>query len=63
MIISSSMVKILNKEDCVEIKQGVCLCNQGFQFQLYLEKKQRKEENIHGTWKLAGCFMRYSRRV
>ena len=53
MIISSAMTKIMTEQDCVEIKQGVCLCNQGFQFQLYLEKKQRKQENIQINGSLA----------
>lgn len=53
MIISSSMAKIITEKDCVEIQRGVCLCNQGFQFQLYLEKKQRKEENIQINGSLA----------
>ena len=42
MIISSSLVKILDKEDCVEINRGICLCNQGFQFQIWLDKNRRE---------------------
>ena len=40
------MTKIFNENDCVPFKQGACLCNQGFQFQLVLEKKARELEQI-----------------
>lgn len=53
MNILSPMTKIITEKDCIEIKQGVCLCNQGFQFQLCLEKKERKQETIQISGSLA----------
>lgn len=44
MIVSSSMVKILDKKNCLEIKRGICLCNQGFQFQIWVEKSVEKQQ-------------------
>ena len=46
MIISSAMVKILNKQDCLPSAGGHCLCNQGFQFQILLEKKERSAYQV-----------------
>ena len=46
MIISSSMAKIITEKDCVEIQRGVCLCNQGFQFQILVDKKCRSGQQV-----------------
>lgn len=46
MIISSSMKKIMTRDDVKVISRGLCLKNQGFQFQLWLDNKCRVEEKI-----------------
>ena len=46
MIISSSMKKIISRDDCLAVARGVCLCDQGFQFQLCLDEKCRDNAKI-----------------
>ena len=46
MIISSGMVKILTEQDCLPIQSGNCLCNQGYQFQILLDKKERRDHQV-----------------
>ena len=46
MIISSGMVKILTEQDCLPIQSGNCLCNQGYQFQILLDKKERRGHQV-----------------
>ena len=46
MIISSAMKKLLDANDCLPIDHGVCLCDQGFQLQLWLDAAERKNESI-----------------
>lgn len=46
MIISSSMKKLLTSKDCAVIENGACLKNQGFQFQICCEKRDRIDEKI-----------------
>ena len=46
MVISSAMTKIITEKDCVEIQRGVCLCNQGFQFQILVDKKSRSGQQV-----------------
>lgn len=40
------MTKIITEKDCVEIKRGFCLCNQGFQFQVWVDKKVRETQQV-----------------
>ncbi len=46
MKLCSAMTKIFDRNDCIEISEGRCLCNQGFQFQIYLEKRERKDLEV-----------------
>ena len=55
MIIASAMTKLLDEKDCVEVKKGYCLCNQGFQFQIFLDRKKREKEAV----KISGTLTEY----
>ncbi|MBO7344626.1 MAG: DUF4091 domain-containing protein, partial [Clostridia bacterium] len=44
--ISTSNVKIFNKDDCINIKDGTCLKNESFSFQLYLEAEKSVSSKI-----------------
>lgn len=46
MILSSAMVKICKKEDCISQKFAKCLLNQGFQFQILVDTAVDIEEKI-----------------
>lgn len=46
MIISSAMTKLISRDDLKVIARGICLADQGFQFQLLLDKKTRFDEKI-----------------
>ncbi len=45
-VISSSLVKIFNKEDCKPISGGVCLKNESFTFQIFITAEQNLCEKI-----------------
>lgn len=55
MIIASAMTKLLDEKDCIEVKKGYCLCNQGFQFQIFLDRKKREKEAV----KISGTLAEY----
>ena len=46
MIISSAMKKLFVANDCEPVERCVCLCDQGFQLQLWLDSTQRDDEKI-----------------
>ncbi|MBE6583351.1 MAG: DUF4091 domain-containing protein [Ruminococcaceae bacterium] len=59
MIISSAMKKLFRADDCEIIERGVCLSDQGFQFQLWLDAHERNEERIIVDGELADFICVY----
>lgn len=45
-MICSALTKLIKESDCIPIDSGVCLKNQGFQFQVVLKKRVRCDEEI-----------------
>lgn len=56
MRISSAMVKICGVADCLEMDGGVCLSNQGFQFQIVLDGSALTDELV----KVSGSLTDYA---
>lgn len=59
MIFCSALIKIINESDIIPLTEGMCLSNQGFQFQVVLDRRKRCNEKINVSGRLSGFCTAY----